>query len=114
MCESRGVPLPLLHGPRLELKPASLWNRDFFADLNSDADVMEHISGQPASRSESEEVPGRPLIRASGTGSATSTPSRLAGGALVSRRRSAALVSSESVSSGSTGVEGSARRMPAR
>jgi RimJ/RimL family protein N-acetyltransferase len=55
MCESRGVPLPLLHGPRLELKPASLWNRDFFADLNSDADVMEHISGQPASRSETEE-----------------------------------------------------------
>lgn len=55
LCESRAVPLPLLHGPRLELKPASLRDLGFFADLNNDADVMEHISGRPASLSETEE-----------------------------------------------------------
>jgi RimJ/RimL family protein N-acetyltransferase len=49
------VPLPLLHGPRLELKPASSRDLGFFADLNNDADVMEHISGRPASLSETEE-----------------------------------------------------------
>ena len=54
LCESRRV-LPILHGPRLELRPAGLSDFDFFADLNSDADVMEHISGQHASRAETEE-----------------------------------------------------------
>jgi RimJ/RimL family protein N-acetyltransferase len=54
VCESHGVPLPLLLGPRLKLQPASASDLDFFADLNSDPDVMEHISGQPASRSETE------------------------------------------------------------
>ncbi|MEJ7795865.1 MAG: GNAT family N-acetyltransferase [Nocardioides sp.] len=49
------MPLPLLHSPRLELKPASPRDLDFFADLNSNADVMEHVSGQPASFAMTEE-----------------------------------------------------------
>jgi RimJ/RimL family protein N-acetyltransferase len=53
--------LPLLQGPRLELRPAGPDDLDFFAALNSDADVMEHISGRPASRSETEEEWSRRL-----------------------------------------------------
>ena len=49
------MPLPLLHGPRLELRQADSHDLDFFADLNSDADVMKHISGRPASFSMTEE-----------------------------------------------------------
>jgi RimJ/RimL family protein N-acetyltransferase len=54
LCESRRVPLPPLHGPRLELQPASARHLDFFTDLNSDADVMKHISGRSASSFETE------------------------------------------------------------
>jgi RimJ/RimL family protein N-acetyltransferase len=53
--------LALLRGPRLELKPANSGNLDFFVDLNGDAEVMEHISGGPASRSETEEEWARRL-----------------------------------------------------
>jgi len=48
------VALNALRGPRLELVPASPGHLDFFARLNSDADVMRHISGRPSSRSETE------------------------------------------------------------
>lgn len=46
--------MPLLHGPRLELKPASPIDLEFFADLNSDSDLMQQTSGQPSSFSETE------------------------------------------------------------
>src|SRR5690348_17075936 len=55
------MPLPFLLGPRLELRPASPGELGFFADPSSDADVMEHISGRPASRSETEEEWARRL-----------------------------------------------------
>jgi hypothetical protein len=116
MCESRGVPLPLLHGPRLELKRASLWN----ADLNSDAEVMEHISGQPASRSETEEEWTQRMGPRSApdqglgywVGYVNAQPIGWWGlGFTASEPRAGEL---GSVSSASTGVEGSARRVPAR
>ena len=44
--------LPELRGPRLTLTAASASDLDFFAVLNSDAQVMEHVSGRAASRSE--------------------------------------------------------------
>lgn len=50
-----------LYGPRLKLEPASVEDLDFFAALNSDAEVMEHISGKPASRSDTEEEWSRRL-----------------------------------------------------
>lgn len=62
------MPLRVLQGPRLELKPASRRDLDFFADLNGDAEVMEHISGKPASRSETEEEWSRRLGQRSDVG----------------------------------------------
>ena len=61
VCEGHRVPLPLLRSLRLELKPASLGDLDFLASLNSDAEVMEHISGHPASRVETGEEWARRL-----------------------------------------------------
>ena len=54
-CKGLRVSLPLLNGPRLTLRPARLGDLDFLADLNSDVDVMKHISGRPLRRSETEE-----------------------------------------------------------
>lgn len=68
LCESRGVPLPFLRGPRLELRPAAIEHLDFLADLNSDPHVMEHISGQSASRAETEEEWARRLGPRSASG----------------------------------------------
>lgn len=53
-CEGLGVSLPLLRGSRLLLRPASMGDLDFFARLNSDIDVMAHVSGRPARRSETQ------------------------------------------------------------
>lgn len=53
--------LPVLDGPRLLLRPASLADLDFFADLNSDMAVMAHITGRPSPRSETEEEWARRL-----------------------------------------------------
>lgn len=61
LCESHRVTLPSLRGHRLQLEPAASGHLDFLADLNSDPRVMEHISGQPASRSETEEEWARRL-----------------------------------------------------
>lgn len=55
LCEGLGVSLPLLPGPRLLLRPASLGDLDLFSDLNSNIQVMEHIAGRPSRRSETEE-----------------------------------------------------------
>jgi RimJ/RimL family protein N-acetyltransferase len=44
------MPLPVLRGPRLVLRPARKDDVDFFADLNSDAEVMRHVTGKAASR----------------------------------------------------------------
>lgn len=53
--------LPLLNGPRLAFRPAGLGDLDLFANLNSDVRVMEHISGRPLRRSETEEEWSRRL-----------------------------------------------------
>ncbi|NPD04224.1 GNAT family N-acetyltransferase [Nocardioides sp. zg-1308] len=47
--------LPRLDGPRLTLRPARVDDLEFFADLNSDAEVMAHVSGRAASRSDTVE-----------------------------------------------------------
>lgn len=47
--------LPTLHGRRLTLEPATREHLPFFAALNSDDAVMEHISGRPSSWSETED-----------------------------------------------------------
>ena len=47
--------LPLLRGPRLDLRPATTRDIDFLSELNADPEVMTHVSGRPASREETED-----------------------------------------------------------
>jgi RimJ/RimL family protein N-acetyltransferase len=48
------VALPLLSGQRLRLVPASHGQLKFFCQLNADQQVMQHVSGEPTSRVETE------------------------------------------------------------
>lgn len=59
------MPLPALHGRRLDLRPVDARDLDFLAVLNGDAQVMAHISGRSSSRSETEAEWARRLIERS-------------------------------------------------
>ena len=61
------VALHLLEGVRLRLKPAAADHIDFFTELNGDPTVMEHITGEPMSRSQTESEWTRRLAARSAT-----------------------------------------------
>jgi RimJ/RimL family protein N-acetyltransferase len=59
--QSRAMSLPVLRGLRLELTAATSDDLDFLAALNSDPEVMAHISGGPATRLQTEKEWSRRL-----------------------------------------------------